>query len=216
MADYGIEYLRKKLESKRPRVLLRYQYYEMKNEVKYYSKLMPAEYAWMSETLGWCAKAADSLADRLNFREFRDDNFKLNEIYQLNNADILFDSAVLSAAISSCCFIYISADDNGYPRLQVIDGGNATGISDPITGMLSEGYAVLERNKSGNPSLEAYFAPGLTEFYTDGELSLVVENPAPYPPAGADCVPARRYAALWPQSDKPGLHEHHAGRTADS
>lgn len=181
MADYGIEYLRKKLESKRPRVLLRYQYYEMKNEVKYYSKLMPAEYAWMSETLGWCAKAADSLADRLNFREFRVDNFKLNEIYQLNNADILFDSAVLSAAISSCCFIYISADDNGYPRLQVIDGGNATGISDPITGMLSEGYAVLERNKSGSPSLEAYFTPGLTEFYTDGELSLLVENPAPYP-----------------------------------
>lgn len=181
MADYGIEYLRKKLESKRPRVLLRYQYYEMKNEIQYYSKLMPAEYAWMSETLGWCAKAADSLADRLSFREFREDNFKLNEIYQLNNADILFDSAVLSAAISSCCFIYISADDNGYPRLQVIDGGNATGISDPITGMLTEGYAVLERNRSGKPLLEAYFTPGLTEYYTDGELSLLVENPAPYP-----------------------------------
>ena len=84
-------------------------------------------------TLGWCAKAVDALADRLVFREFAEDNFNLNEIYQMNNPDTLFDSAILSALISSCSFIYITPGDDPIPRLQVIDGANATGIIDPIT-----------------------------------------------------------------------------------
>ena len=50
----------------------------------------------------------------------------------------------VSALISSCCFIYISSDEDNYPRLQVIDGYNATEIIDPITGMLKEGRAVIE------------------------------------------------------------------------
>ena len=41
--------------------------------------------------------------------------------------------------------------------MQVIDGRNATGIIDPITYMLSEGYAVLERNIHDEPVKEAYF-----------------------------------------------------------
>ena len=119
--------MRKRLASKKGRVALRYQYYEMKNGVRDYSSIIPAEFRWLVETLGWCSKAVDSLADRLCFREFREDNFD-DGIYRLNNGDILFDSAVLSALISSCCFIfYISPDDDGFPRLQVIDGGMPQG-----------------------------------------------------------------------------------------
>ena len=144
MSDYkGIEYLRNKLANKRPRVLTRYDYYEMKNIVKDYSKMTPPSMNWLSATLGWCGKAVDSISDRLVFREFNNDTFQLNEIFSANNPDTFFDSAVLSALISSCCFVYISPDEEGYPRLQVIDGSNATGIIDPITGLLKEGYAVL-------------------------------------------------------------------------
>ena len=83
--------------------------------------------------------------------------------------------------ISSCSFIYISADDTGYPRLQVIDGGNATGIIDPITNMLNEGYAVLERDEDSSPTLEAYFTKEQTEFYYKGMKSPeIIKNPAPY------------------------------------
>lgn len=135
----------------------------------------------MAETLGWCAKAVDALADRLSFREFKNDNFDLNTIYDMNNRDILLDSAVLSALISSCCFVYITEDVTGYPRLQVIDGGNATGIKDPISGMLKEGYAVINRDKYGNPELEAYFLPGRTEYYRGGQLVRTDTNQAPYP-----------------------------------
>jgi hypothetical protein len=99
----------------------------------------------------------------------------------MNNPDILFDDAILSALISSCCFIYISPDDSGYPRLQVIDGGNATGVIDRITGMLTEGYAVLERDDRDVPTIEAYFTAEQTEYiYKSGER-MTADNPAPYP-----------------------------------
>ena len=115
------------------------------------------------------------------FREFKDDNFAINEIYEMNSKDVLFDSAVLSASISSCCFIYISADETGYPRLQVIDGGNATGIIDPITMMLKEGYAVLQRDDNGSAIKEAYFTPGNTKIIEKGKQTYDIENMAPYP-----------------------------------
>lgn len=157
MDYYGIEYLRRKLASKRVRVLKRYEYYEMKNTVTDFGISTPPDLRLWNSCIGWCSKAVDSLADRLVFREFRNDNFDMNSIFSLNNPDVMFSSAVLSALISSCCFIYISADENGFPRLQVIDGGNATGIIDPITGLLREGYAVLERDEYDHPVIEAYF-----------------------------------------------------------
>lgn len=181
MAYKGKEYLKNHLALKRTRVLLRYKYYDMKNGVKYFRTLIPSEFMWMAETLGWCGKAVDSLADRLSFREFKNDNFDLNSIFAMNNGDILPDSAMLSALISSCCFVYISEDVIGYPRLQVIDGSNATGDADPITGMLKEGYAVISRDKYNNPDVEAYFLPHRTEFYQSGELIRVDTHNAPYP-----------------------------------
>lgn len=181
----GAAYLRHQLDNKRGRVLLRYKYYDMKNRETDLGKTIPDEFRYLRSTLGWCARAVDALADRLVFRGFDQDNFDMAEIYKMNNADILFDSAVLGALISSCDFIYISADNSGYPRLQVIDGANATGRMDPITGMLLEGYAVLERDVNGYPILEAYFEPGQTVYYRKGNQIMmqpeVVGNPAPYP-----------------------------------
>lgn len=164
MSEYkGIAYLRSKLTSKRSRVLLRYRYYDMKNIAQDLGISSPPELrAWFS-CLGWCAKGVDSLADRLVFRGFENDNFDLQQIFDQNNPDIMSDSAVLGALISSCNFIYISPDAEGFPRMQVIDGGNATGIIDPITNLLTEGYAVLERTEDDVPTLEAYF----TREYTD-------------------------------------------------
>ncbi|MCM1172086.1 MAG: hypothetical protein NC393_08150 [Clostridium sp.] len=182
MAEYkGIKYLRKKLEWKRERVKTRYLYYEMKNKVKYISRSIPPSLRRITSCLGWCAKSVDSLGDRLVFKGFEDDNFDLQEIYAQNNPDVLYDSAILSSLISSCCFIYISPDEDGYPRLQVIDGGNATGIIDPITGLLKEGYAVLERDKYGSPVTEAYFTAGKTQYTDKRNISKTYRNVAPYP-----------------------------------
>ncbi len=177
----GIEYLRKKLAQKKSRIDMRYNYYEMKNANVDFRLTNDDRFRWLKEVLGWCAKSVDSLADRLVFDSFEEDNFELNTIYRMNNADILFDSAVLSALICSCSFIYISPDEDGYPRLQVIDASDATGIIDPITGMLQEGYAVLERDESRVPILEAYFIPGRTDYYSKGKVTDSWTNKAPYP-----------------------------------
>lgn len=183
MAEYeGIAYLRRKLNTKQTRVNLRYKYYEMKNVVKDMSKMTPPGMRWLTASLGWCGKSVDSLADRLVFKEFTDDNFDINQIYQMNNPDVLFDSVVLSALIASCCFIYISPDNEGFPRLQVIDGANATGIIDPITGLLKEGYAILERDRNKQITLEAYFTPGRTDYIRKGQKEIEsYYNAAPYP-----------------------------------
>ncbi len=177
----GIDYLRSKLSARRTRVLMRYKYYEMKNALNDFNLVIPTEFSYFKEVLGWCGKSVDSLADRLIWREFRDDNFDLNNIYRMNNSDVLFDSAILSALISSCCFLYISADEDGFPRIQVIDGGNATGIINPITNLLTEGYAVLSRDDSNRPTLEAYFTEESTTYYPKNEQPYTIQNPAPAP-----------------------------------
>lgn len=178
----GMAYLRRRLNQKRLRVLTRYKYYDMKNAVQDFGMVTPPEFRTFQEVLGWCGKAVDSLADRLVWREFREDSFDLNSLYSMNNADVLFDSAVLSALIASCCFLYISRDESGFPRLQVIDGANATGIMDEVTGLLQEGYAVLERDPDRDtPTLEAYFTAGNTWYYPKGHQPYQQTNPAPAP-----------------------------------
>lgn len=178
----GIEYLRKKLNKHERRVNLRYKQYDMKYQDANVGITIPPEIrVRYKAVLGWCAKGVDSLADRLVFREFENDNFEINEIFNMNNPDTLFDSAVLSALIASCCFVYITKGEGDTPRLQVIEAANATGVIDPITGLLEEGYAVLERDEQGKPSLEAYFLPGATHYYTDEKFSYSIKNNVGHP-----------------------------------
>ena len=140
-----LEDMRKKLDHNNKRVDIKYRLYDAKYQDTDIGIVIPASIRQRYRAvLGWCAKAVDALADRLVFKEFQDDNFNLNDIFNYNNPDVFFDSAVLSALIGSCCFVYISKE-NGRARLQIIEGSNATGEIDPITGLLKEGYAVLDR-----------------------------------------------------------------------
>ena len=177
----GIDYLRNKLNCKSGRVVTRYKYYEMKSYTEDLGISTPPDLRFWMGALGWCGKAVDSLADRLNFREFDNDLFDLNGIYNYNNKDVMIDSAILGALISSCDFIYITTDDTGFPLMRVIDGAHATGILDPTTNMLKEGYAVLEFDDNNTPLVEAHFIEGATIIYRQGRLSQSIPNPAPYP-----------------------------------
>lgn len=177
-----IDYLRKKLEKHATRVITRYKQYDMKYQDRNIGITIPPDIrARYKSILGWCAKGVDSLADRLVFREFENDDFEMNEIFEMNNPDVFFDSAVLSAMIASCSFVYISKGEGYIPRLQVIEANNATGIIDPITGLLKEGYAVLERDNEGKPTLEAHFIPGKTTYLVNGKVSFSIKNNVAYP-----------------------------------
>ena len=180
----GIDYLKRKLNSRRSRVEMRYAHYSMKNRDYEVGFTIPQKIRRRYKAiLGWSAKTVDGLADRLVFREFGNDNFDVNEIFKANNPDVFFDSAVLSALIASCSFVYISMGEDGMPRLQVIEASNATGVIDPITGLLTEGYAVLKRDEKGNPSLEAYFTSDQTTFYyaDKNKQELSIDNPTGHP-----------------------------------
>lgn len=177
----GKSYLKAKLASKKLRVDVRYNFYEMKNRTWDMDISTPPQLRnWMG-SLGWCAKAVDSLADRLKFYQFDNDVFGFNGIFEQNNPDTFFDSAILSALISSCSFVYIHEEDSA-PQLQVIDGGHATGVIDSTTGLLKEGYAVLETDENDNVTMDAYFTAEYTEITDYGTNEVVrVANPASYP-----------------------------------
>lgn len=170
MEYVGIEFLKNLLTQKRIRIASRYTFYEMKNLAFDFGISTPPELKWWNSCVGWCAKGVDALADRLDFYGFKNDVFGLEEIFQSNNKDILFPSGILGALIASCSFIYVSEDDTGYPRLQIINADEATGIIDTTTGLLNEGYAVLERNIAKQPIMEAYFTHEGTFYYKDGQL----------------------------------------------
>ena len=208
--EYGIDFLREKLSHKAERVDLRYKYYEMKNNMRKINALIPPEFMTLTYSLGWCAKAVDSIADRMIFDKFERDDFLLNEIYSQNNADILFDSSILSALIASCSFLCIGKGADGYPTIECIDGGDATGIIDPVTHLLTEGYAVLERGENSLPALEAYFILRKRRQGTCGNH----EAPCSLTSAGAAYKPSGCTQTLRAQQDKPFLHGYHTECTA--
>ena len=183
MAYLGIEAMRARLTAKRPRCALRYRFYEQKAAGRSFDLLIPEDMKWVTPVLGWCTKAVDAVANVLSFDRFKDDVLGLDEIFSMNSRDIFIDDAILSALITSCSFIYISAGADGYPRLQVIDGTNATGEIDPQTKLLTEGYAILARDQYGAVTTEAYFTKEETVIIEGGisGKAMHVPNPTGYP-----------------------------------
>lgn len=195
----GIPYLKKKLEEKRTRVLLRYDYYEQKKKAIDLGISTPDGLGWFNSVNGWYSKAVDNLADRLQFDGFDNDDFGFQDMFDQNNPDIFFDDAMLSSLISSCSFCMVSRGDGKTPeeqqriRFQIIDGANATGVIDEFTKLLVEGYAVLERDDNGTVTKYAYFVPGRTEIYETGVSD----------PIAVEVFASDRYCALVPVIYRP-------------
>lgn len=182
----GVEYLRRKLSKKKKRVDLRYRYYEMKEKTIDRGITIPY---WLKgqyrSTVGWCTKSVDSLADRLNVRGIRSDTdyYAIQEIFDMNNPDIFYDSAIREALIGACSFVHISHGEGEEltPRLSVLTAKDATGIIDEFTGLLKEGYAILSKDRDGKPLVEAYFTPEATYYFERGVEDIIEENPTGIP-----------------------------------
>lgn len=176
----GPEYLKRKMETKRKRCLLRYDYYEQKRTAPDLGISSPDGLRWFKTINGWCTKAVDNLADRLQFDGFENDIFNFKDMFDQNNPDIFFDDSMLSALITACSFVLITKGSSGV-RFQVIDGSNATGVIDDYTKLLFEGYAVLERDHDNDKVIRyAYCIPGRTEIYENDELIAAETFPSQY------------------------------------
>ena len=193
----GITYLKKKLETKEKRCKIRYNYYEQKAVAPDLGISTPEGLEWLATVNGWCTKAVDNLADRLQFAGFENDNFNFESMFNENNPDIFYDDAILSALITSCSFVLVTkgekVDDEQKIRFQVIDGRNATGIIDDYTKLLVEGYAVLERDENDTVISWAYCTPGRTEVYEKGKDE----------PIAVETFPSNKFCALVPIIYKP-------------
>ena len=179
MAYKGIEYLKDLLKDKQTRVETCYKYYNQKDEMDNSQAITEnKKMQQITKKVGWIPKAVDSLANRLQFSSFgHDDELLVNDIFLRNNRDVLFKTMFKGAIISSCDFVYISKNTDGTARLQVIDGYNATGVIDTSTMLLTEGYAVLERDGyTGKPSLEAYFTKGKTQYFSNQDYTEPIEE----------------------------------------
>ena len=187
MDEYrGVAYLKQKLTVKQPRVRLRYNYYEMKERTHNRGLLTPPWLRGVYEaTVGWCTQSVDALAERLIFRGFKEnsDYYGANQIFAQNNPSILFGSAIKESLIGSCAFVHIThgLGDERTPRLSVLTAQDATGVMDEQTGLLKEGYAVLDRDANGAPILEAYYTKEGTQYYVNGRESEFEKNPGSYP-----------------------------------
>ena len=183
--DYkGIDYLRDLLEDKQTRVKRCYKYYKQKDKMDNSQAITEnKDMQRITKKVGWIQKAVDSLTNRLQFSSFgNDDELMVNDIFMRNNRDVLFNTMFKGAIISSCDFVYISQNTDGTARLQVIDVYNATGVIDTSTMLLTEGYAVLERDSyTGLPTLEAYFLKGKTQYFKDGQLTGEIPNVLDHP-----------------------------------
>lgn len=179
----GMGYLRRKLALYQLGVKKRYRYYAMADKEPSRSIVIPDKVRDVySSVLGWTAHGVDALADRIVFREFANDDFNATEIFNANNPDIFFDTAIQSALIASCCFVYVMPGVNSeLPKMQVVEASRATGILDPTTFLLTEGYAVLEQDEYGVPTLEAYFTPDATWYYPKYGEEYSISNPSGQP-----------------------------------
>ena len=192
---YGVGYLKNKLRQKEIRVKLRYRYYEMKEKHSDQGLLIPN---WMKDnyraTVGWCAKSVDALADRLVFQGFEPqyDDYGANQIFEFNNPDIFYDSVIKESLIGSCSFVHITHGEGGEltPRLSVLTAKDATGIIDEQTGLLKEGYAVLDRDKD-RPTRSRKIDPKANK--TEDVFVLRVYGDAPVtPPRKPKCKLVKR------------------------
>ena len=71
----------------------------MKNLTMDFGISSPPELKYWNSCVGWCARGVDALSDRMDFYGFKDDVFGLADIYDANNKDVLFPSAIQGALI---------------------------------------------------------------------------------------------------------------------
>lgn len=174
--------LKEKLAVKRLGVLKRYRYYDMHHYAQDFGISTPPNLMMFNSLLGWCAKAVDTLSDRIQFDGFANDRYMFTELFRRNNPDILFDAGIHGAVIASCSFCYIYPGEDGFPRFEIIPGSDATGELDLTTMLLTEGYAVLERDDQKRPQITARFYPDATVIrYEDTGDEEIYEHKAGHP-----------------------------------
>lgn len=174
---------------------VKYEYYNATQRVVDLGISTPKKFANMKPGVGWASRAVNTIADRINFDGFANDDFGINDLFDKVGAPAVLNKAKTDALIAGCSFVAVMPTDDGSIKLLPFTATEATGIIDQRTGLLETGLAVTrwypfdqryeawrDWSKVGLiPADYVLFSREFTAFFIDQKLVRIVENPTGRP-----------------------------------
>ena len=163
----------RQLHDKRPRNLLRSNYYDSKQAVRHLGIAIPAKFHRLATVLGWSAKAVDVLNRRCNLEGFvlpGGDDSLIRQIWTENHLDTEAPQAGVSSLIHSCSFLATTQGDTqaGEPPVLITarDALSGTGQWDRRRRALSSALSVIDFDEDGRPVDFVLYLPNVNVFAT--------------------------------------------------
>lgn len=176
---------------------VKYEYYNATQGVVDLGISVPKKFKNMKPGVGWASRAVNTIADRINFDGFANDDFGINELFDETGAAAILNKAKTDALIAGCSFVAVMPTGDGAVKLLPFTATEATGSIDQRTGLLDTGLAVVrwypyednvytgfwrDWSKVGLvPADYILFAKDFTAYFVNQQLVRVVENPTGRP-----------------------------------
>lgn len=142
-------------ESKEHRNRMRRRYYDGKNHLKDFGISTPPELLNVETVVGWPRIAVDAMAVRSRFDGFTAATTEVQElldgIVDRSRLKTKYRHAITPALIQSCCFVTVTEDESGEPRIDLYSAEDAAAVWDKARGRIAYGLTVEERDKNGEP-----------------------------------------------------------------
>lgn len=174
---------------------VKYEYYNATQQVVDLGIAVPKNFRNMRPGVGWASRAVNTIADRINFDGFANDDFSINDLFDRVGAAAVLNKAKTDALIAGCSFIAVMPTDDGSVKLLPFTATEATGVIDQRTGLLETGLAVTRWYPFDNrytawkdwskvgliPADYTLFGRDFTAFFANQQLVRVIENPTGRP-----------------------------------
>ena len=142
-------------EAKESRNRMRRRYYDGKNHLKDFGISTPPELLHVETVVGWPRIAVDAMAVRSRFDGFTAATTEVQEmldgIVDRSRLKTKYRHAITPALIQSCCFVTVTEDESGEPRIDLYSAEDAAAVWDKARGRIAYGLTVEERDANGAP-----------------------------------------------------------------
>lgn len=142
-------------EAKEHRNRMRRRYYDGKNHLKDFGISTPPELLNVETVVGWPRIAVDAMAVRSRFDGFTAATTEVQEmldgIVDRSRLKTKYRHAITPALIQSCCFVTVTEDESGEPRIDLYSAEDAAAVWDKARGRIAYGLTVEERDVDRSP-----------------------------------------------------------------
>lgn len=142
-------------EAKEHRNRMRRRYYDGKNHLKDFGISTPPELLNVETVVGWPRIAVDAMAVRSRFDGFTAATTEVQDmldgIVDRSRLKTKYRHAITPALIQSCCFVTVTEDESGEPRIDLYSAEDAAAVWDKARGRIAYGLTVEERDVDRSP-----------------------------------------------------------------